>query len=116
MTPPSGPGVTIRTGPIAATASGEQCLWRATGSRPRAVDMRALDRVSAGRRRRRSAGGERPAERRSLRRYVRPERHMRDAPAVLAAWVMGRAFWAIQVSRGCARSADLARWVAGRRH
>src|SRR5918995_6552353 len=29
---------------------------------------------------------------------------MRDAPAVLAAGVMGRAFWAIQVSRGCARS------------
>src|SRR5918994_4555779 len=33
-----------------------------------------------------------------------PERHMRDAPAVLAAGVMGRAFWAVQVSRGCARS------------
>jgi hypothetical protein len=38
-----------------------------------------------------------------------PERHMRDAPAVLASGVMGRAFWAIRVTRGCARSADLAR-------
>jgi hypothetical protein len=31
-------------------------------------------------------------------------RHMRDAPTVPAAGVMGRAFWAIRVSRGCARS------------
>jgi hypothetical protein len=36
-------------------------------------------------------------------------RHMRDAPAVLAAGVMGRAFWAIRVHRGCARSADMGR-------
>jgi hypothetical protein len=34
------------------------------------------------------------------------DRHMRDAPAVLAAGVVGRAFRAIRVSRGCARSAD----------
>jgi hypothetical protein len=36
-------------------------------------------------------------------------RHMRDAPAVLAAGVMGRALWAIRVSRGCARSAGMIR-------